>query len=224
MGPGGYVMGWGWGEIALQKQWSKSGTQTGVRVRTRTLESSRNVFISWAKSPFSGVHKSEWANRSLVSFETQLPLRSTGVDSVYANPPFRLCLSRSSLFLVKGSVLLFLYFYLHFPNKKAFLDMLALHRCSVMWLNTLALSASWILCAGPSLFFFLLLLVVSYLDVGFHLLLSAVYQNWKSPSPSPLPIVPMPPTTLPPALFSGNYLLYYLLLLNYWIINYLLLF
>lgn len=40
------------------------------------------------KSPFSGVHKSEWANRSLLSHSRLSYLSDvTGVDSVYANPP-----------------------------------------------------------------------------------------------------------------------------------------
>lgn len=98
-GPGGYVMGWGWGEkAALQKQWSKSGTWLEWG-RTRT----------WRAAEMSSFHGQE---PSLVGFINQngksghLCLIRDSVTSQMRLvltlstliSHFRLCLSRSSLF------------------------------------------------------------------------------------------------------------------------------
>lgn len=197
--------------------------------RTRTLENSRIVFISWARAPLVGFinQNGQIAHLCLIrdSVISQMWLVLTLSTLILHFPPLpELELS------VSGERFCFVVsiFLPPFSNKKGLLDMLVLHKMLSDATQHLDALCELDPCALVHLcFFFLLLLVVSYLDIGFLLAYYLLCIRTGSPLVQVLfllfPCHPQPchQHCLVAIIY---YLFYYLLLLNYLIINYLLLF
>lgn len=176
---------WGRGDKAraeYRQEWGRAGT----------LGNGRASFISWIiRAHFSKMNKSKLVKfLTCLAYRIQLRLRhGRNWLFILILSPSSPWLSRSSLLLMKGSLLLVPCFYLYCPNKKTPWHA-SLSRESQWWYPLPSPGSAPVPCILIHFCFLLCAHFAFHLDICVPTcLLSIVRKNWKFPRPSSLPVV-----------------------------------